>query len=62
MKNFKKISRENLKNLKGGGDRYLHLCDDMSDLSNCYSSLDDCMYSNNACEVRKSCSQTLYCG
>ncbi|MCD0455929.1 hypothetical protein LPB85_10835 [Chryseobacterium sp. LC2016-27] len=61
MKNLKKLSRENLKNLKGGGGPYKP-CDDMSDLSNCYASLDDCMYSNNACEVRRSCSQTLYCG
>ncbi|VXB65717.1 MULTISPECIES: bacteriocin-like protein [Chryseobacterium] len=62
MKNLKKLSRENLKNLKGGGDRYLYPCDDISDVSNCYLSHDVCMlYSGSGCTARGFCGQTLYC-
>ncbi|WP_410492944.1 bacteriocin-like protein [Chryseobacterium sp. 5_R23647] len=62
MKNLKKLSRENLKNLKGGGDKPIKLCDDHSDTSNCYSSQEDCMYySGVTCEGRRSCDRILYC-
>jgi len=61
MKNLKKLSRENLKNLKGGGKP--HLCLDIRDVSNCYSSYDECrLHSGSGCSnTIQFCEQTLYC-
>ncbi|MGE6394044.1 hypothetical protein ACI513_05295 [Chryseobacterium sp. M5] len=61
MKNLKKLSRENLKNLKGGGRA--HLCLDMRDVSQCYSSYEHCrVNSGSGCyEPIQFCEQTLYC-
>ncbi|WP_435523477.1 bacteriocin-like protein [Chryseobacterium indoltheticum] len=64
MKNLKKLSRENLKNLKGGGGigSSWDLCDDLRDVSNCYSSYDHCrLYSGSGCATTQFCGQTLYC-
>ncbi len=61
MKNLKKLSSENLKNLKGGGGPYKP-CDDISDVSTCYPSYDHCrLYSGSSCTPRGFCGQTLYC-
>lgn len=61
MKNLKKLSRENLKKLKGG-DRY-DLCLDIRDTSSCYSSYEECrMHSGSGCSnTMEFCGQTLYC-
>ncbi|WP_131725909.1 MULTISPECIES: bacteriocin-like protein [Chryseobacterium] len=66
MKNLKKLSRENLKNLKGGGRNLggsWDLCDDIRDVSSCYSSYDECrLHSGSGCtNTTQFCGQTLYC-
>ncbi|WP_175620468.1 bacteriocin-like protein [Chryseobacterium schmidteae] len=65
MKNLKKLSRENLKSLKGGGGigSSWDLCDDIRDVSNCYSSYDQCkLYSGSGCLATTDfCGQKLYC-
>ncbi|MCD1117776.1 bacteriocin-like protein [Chryseobacterium turcicum] len=65
MKNLKKLSRENLKNLKGEGGigASWDLCLDIRDVSSCYSSYDHCkLYSGSGClNTIEFCGQTLYC-
>ncbi|VFB04086.1 bacteriocin-like protein [Chryseobacterium sp. FDAARGOS 1104] len=59
MKNLKKLSRENLKNLNGGNRQ--NLCLDIRDVSSCHSDYYHCaLYSNN-CFPIQFCEQTLYC-
>lgn len=59
MKNLKKLSRENLKNLKGGNR--IPICLDIRDVSHCYSDYYNCAVHSNSCTPIEFCSQTLYC-
>lgn len=65
MRNLKKLSRQKLKNLKGGSGIGFSwdLCDDLTDVSNCFSSFDQCrLYSGSGCfTTTQFCGQTLYC-
>lgn len=59
MKNLKKLSRENLKSVKGG-DRF-DLCLDIRDVSHCYGDYYNCAVHSNSCTPMEFCGQTLYC-
>ncbi|MGO4709637.1 hypothetical protein AB4Y90_11085 [Chryseobacterium sp. 2TAF14] len=63
MKNLKKLSRENLKNLKGEGGKGAswYLCDDIRDVSHCYGDYYNCAVHSNSCTPMEFCGQTLYC-
>ena len=59
MKNLKKLSRENLRSVKGG-DRF-DLCQDIRDVSHCYGDYYNCAVHSNSCTPMEFCGQTLYC-
>ncbi|WP_407648264.1 bacteriocin-like protein [Chryseobacterium formosus] len=64
MKNLKKLSRENLKKLKGGGrimHEPLYPCYDIRDVSHCYGDYYNCAVHSNSCTPMEFCGQTLYC-